>query len=64
MSSSIDSGKYKTVSEVVGSSFRFHESEDERIRAISYALIEGEESVMIDDFDVRRHLEDLHRKHL
>jgi antitoxin ParD1/3/4 len=64
ISSSIESGKYNSASEVVRSALRLLESEERKIREIRHALIEGEKSAMVQNFDAKNHLEELHRKHL
>ncbi len=64
INSSIASGKYSSASEVVRSALRLLESEEQKLKELREALIEGENSPMVEDFDAKQHLEDLHRKYL
>ena len=61
---SIATGKYSSVSEVVRTALRLLESEESKLKELRNALIEGENSQMIENFDAQKHLEDLHRKYL
>ena len=64
ISTSIASGKYSSVSEVVRTALRLLESEESKLKELRNALIEGENSQMIENFDPKKHLDDLHRKYL
>ena len=64
INSSVASGKYSSASEVVRSALRLLESEEQKLNELRNALIEGENSPLIEDFDSEKHLADLHRKHL
>lgn len=64
INSEITSGKYSSASEVVRSALRLLESEERKLSELRDALIEGEKSPMIENFDGDKHLDDLHRKHL
>jgi antitoxin ParD1/3/4 len=64
INSSVSSGKYSSASEVVRSALRLLESEEKKISELRNALIEGEKSPMIENFDAKKHLADLHRKYL
>ena len=64
ISSSIATGKYSSASEVVRSALRLLEIEEKKLNELRNALIEGENSLMIEDFDANKHLADLHRKYL
>lgn len=64
INSSIASGKYSSASDVVRSALRLLESEEAKLNELRNALVEGENSEMIEDFDVREHLSDLHQKYL
>ena len=64
INSEVASGKYGSASEVVRSALRLLESEEKKINQLRNALIEGENSQMIEDFDHKTHLAELHRKHL
>ena len=47
----IDAGRYNNVSEVVRAALRRLEEDELRLAAIRAALIEGEESGIVEDFD-------------
>lgn len=64
ISTSIASGKYSSVSEVVRAALRLLESEENKLKELRNALIEGENSQMNENFDGQKHLQDLHRKYL
>jgi antitoxin ParD1/3/4 len=64
INSSVASGKYSSASEVVRSALRLLESEEKKLKDLRTALIEGEKSQMIDNFDAEKHLADLHQKYL
>jgi antitoxin ParD1/3/4 len=60
----ISTGRYSSASEVVRTALRLLEFEEKKIKALRLALEEGENSQIVEDFDPKTHLEDLHRKHL
>ncbi len=60
----VKSGKYSSVSEVIRSALRLLEREEKLERALIKALVIGEESGFVEDFNPKQHLEELHRKHL
>ena len=64
ISSSIASGKYSSASEVVRSALRLLEVEEKKLNELRFALMEGESSKMVEDFDAKKHLDNLHRKYL
>jgi antitoxin ParD1/3/4 len=64
INSSVASGKYNSASEVVRSALRLLESEEKKLSELRYALIEGENSLMVEDFDAKKHLAELHSKYL
>ncbi|HKK61926.1 MAG TPA: type II toxin-antitoxin system ParD family antitoxin [Bacteroidales bacterium] len=64
INTSISSGKYSSASEVIRSALRLLESEEKKLNELRLALIEGENSPMIEDFDANKHLEELHAKYL
>jgi antitoxin ParD1/3/4 len=64
ISTSIASGKYSSASEVVRSALRLLESEEKKLNELRLALIEGENSPMVENFDAKKHLEELHAKYL
>ena len=57
---SIAGGRYNNVSEVIRAALRLMEDEEARLAAIRAALIEGEESGIVEDFDPEKFLEELH----
>ncbi len=61
---SVASGKYSSASDVVRSALRLLESEEKKMADLRNALIEGENSGFVDNFDAEKHLEELHRKYL
>ena len=50
----IESGRYGSVSEVIRASLRLLEEREQRIRALSRALIEGEDSGDAGELDMRK----------
>lgn len=63
INSSVASGKYSSASEVVRSALRLLESEEKKLRELRDALIEGENSSMVENFNPDKHLADLHLKY-
>lgn len=64
INTAVASGKYSSASEVVRSALRLLESEEKKINELRSALIEGEKSGMVEDFDPALHLASLHKKYL
>lgn len=64
IASEVTSGKYNSASEVVRSALRLLESEERKLNELRNALIEGENSQMVENFNAERHLADLHKRHL
>lgn len=62
--SEVRSGKYGSVSEVIRSALRLLEKEEKREHELIKALVIGEESGFVDDFDPAQNLKKLHQKHL
>jgi antitoxin ParD1/3/4 len=60
----VSSGKYGSASEVVRTALRMLESEEERKSVLLKALVRGERSKRIENFDPKAHLAKLHKKHL
>lgn len=58
----ISSGRYNSVSEVIRAALRLLETEEGKIRALRKALVDGEKSGSIDNFDPADHLKKLHAK--
>jgi len=58
------SGKYASASEVVRTALRILETEEEKKSALIKALINGENSKRVENFDGTAHLAELHKKYL
>ena len=63
MSSILDSGRYNNASEVVRVALRLLEEEENKKLALRIALIDGEESGYVEDFDPELFIKKLHKKH-
>ena len=64
INTSVQSGKYSSVSEVVRTALSLLESKENKLSELRSALIEGENSPMLDNYDTNKHLEELHSKYL
>ena len=62
ISRKVSSGKYASASEVVRTALRIFESEEEKKSALIKALIKGEKSKRVENFDPKAHLAQLHKK--
>jgi antitoxin ParD1/3/4 len=60
----ISTGRYSSASEVVRTALRLLETEEKKIQALRAAIEEGEKSGLVENYDPKTHLEELHRKHL
>jgi antitoxin ParD1/3/4 len=60
----VKSGRYSSVSEVIRSALRLLESEENKERELIKALEVGEQSGFVENFDPKKNLAELHRKHL
>ena len=60
----VSSGKYSSASEVVRTALRMLESEEEKKSVLLRALIRGEKSKRIKDFDPKAHVAALYKKYL
>ena len=58
----INSGRYGSVSEVIRTALRLLESEERKLNELRNALVVGEQSGFIKDFNPKAHLEKLHSK--
>jgi antitoxin ParD1/3/4 len=59
----IKSGRYGSVSEVIRTALRLLESEERKLNEIRNALIVGEESGWVEDFNPEEYLKSLHKKY-
>ena len=64
ISRKVASGKYGSASEVVRTALRILEFEEEKKSALIKALIKGEKSKRVANFDSKAHLTQLHKKYL
>lgn len=64
ISEEVSSGRYSSASEVVRTALRLLETEEQKKDALIKALVAGEQSAKIDNFDSKAHLAALHKKHL
>lgn len=60
----ISTGRYSSASEIVRTALRLLEAEENKIKALRAAIEEGERSGLVEGFNPKAFLEDLHRKHL
>ncbi|MCO6470672.1 MAG: type II toxin-antitoxin system ParD family antitoxin [Saprospiraceae bacterium] len=60
----LNSGEYASASEVVRAALRMLEREEKKAEYVIQALIDGENSGMIKDFDPDQHLKELQDKHM
>ena len=60
----VSSGKYSSASEVVRTALRMLESEEEKKSVLLKALVHGEKSRKVEDFDPNAQLANLHKKYL
>ena len=59
----VKSGRYGSASEVIRSALRLLENEEHRLSELRNALVLGEESGWVEDFNPEEHLQKLHAKH-
>jgi len=59
----INSGRYGSVSEVIRTALRLLESEERKLNELRNALIVGEQSGWVKDFNPDKHLKALQKKH-
>ena len=59
----IKSGRYGSVSEVIRTALRLLESDERKLNEIRNALIVGEESGWVEDFNSEEHLKSLQKKY-
>ena len=62
ISKEVSSGKYNSASEVVRTALRLLESEEELKKSLRKALVAGEKSGFVDNFNPKDHLNSLHKR--
>lgn len=64
ISQKVKSGRFGSASEVIRTALRLLEDQEAKIQALRDAITEGQESGYIDDYDPKKHLEEIHKKYL
>jgi antitoxin ParD1/3/4 len=64
ISDEVTSGRYSSASEVIRTALRMLESEEQKKKNLIKALVKGEKSKRLTDFDPKVHLAKLHKKYL
>jgi antitoxin ParD1/3/4 len=64
ITSEVSSGRYGSASEVIRTALRMLETEEQKKKALIKALVKGEKSRRVKNFDPVAHLAKLHKKHL
>ena len=64
VSENVDSGRYHSASEVIRAGLRLLEQEERKTEALTGALELGEKSGIAHDYTSKKHLKELHKKHL
>ena len=60
----VNSGRYSSASEVVRSALRLLEIEENKVKWLRNALEIGEKSGFVKNYNPKKHLEELKKKHL
>lgn len=63
VSSTVGTGRYNSASEVIRAGLRLLEEQEEKKNILIKAIIEGEKSELVENFDPQILLEELHSKH-
>jgi len=64
VSEKITQGRFQTVSEVVRAGLRKLEEDESKLQLLRQKLLAGENSPVIESFDGKQFLADLHKKHV
>lgn len=64
ISSEVSSGRYSSTSEVIRTALRMLETEEQKKKALIKAIIKGEKSGRVENFDPVANLAKIHKKHL
>lgn len=63
VASTVGTGRYNSASEVIRAALRLLEEQEKQKSILTKALIEGEQSGLVENFDPQILLEELHSKH-
>lgn len=63
VSSTVGTGRYNSASEVIRAALRLLEEQEEKKNILTKAIIEGEKSGLVENFDPQILLKELHSKH-
>jgi len=63
VASTVGTGRYNSASEVIRAALRLLEEQEEKKNILIKAIIEGEKSGLVENFDPQILLEELHSKH-
>jgi antitoxin ParD1/3/4 len=64
VSKEVASGKYSSASEVIRTALRLLESEEQKVKELRKALVVGEKSGFVVNFNRKEHLKKIHDKFL
>jgi antitoxin ParD1/3/4 len=64
VSKEVSSGKYSSASEVIRTALRLLESEEQKVKELRKALVVGEKSGFVKNFNRKEHLKKIHDKFL
>ena len=63
VSTTVGTGRYSSASEVIRAALRLLEEQEEKKNILTKAIIEGEKSGLVENFDPQILLKELHSKH-